>query len=523
MDSRVAPFVFKKFLFIILNRMSIKNCAIYTRVSTDIQAEKEFSSCKAQELKIRSFVASQQDWQIVKIYSDAGYSGATLERPAIKELLTDLKTKKVDVVLVYKIDRLTRSPKDFYQLIEFFEQASIDFISITERFDTSTPAGRLLRNIMLTFSQFERELTSERTKDKLLERAKKGLCSGGSTPLGYMRTDKKIVPHQKDSEIIKSIFETYVETQSMVAVYKMLKEKGVRSKQGNPFSVTMIDKFLRRQVYIGKVYHKGVYYDGIHEPLISQEIFDLAQKPHKTKTKNLKLYRHFLFGGLVRCQHCDAMMTASYTNKHRKGKTRCYRYYRCTRTTKHEWSSCPIRQVSAERLERYCLENLERISIDTDYLENLAFRINNDKSIPAIRGVGLSDVRPPFSEISSEMLAETLTYFVTSLAPTKGIERNLLAKKSIEKIMYAPDRITLSFWLKDSIALAPDSEMNTTSVLIENYAPVLKNEKPTFLESGKFVENSIGAGRGSRTLVHCLEGSYNSRYTIPAGFNMCIL
>src|SRR3989344_2285730 len=153
----------------------MKNCAIYTRVSTDIQAEQEFSSCEAQEEKIRSFLNSQNDWRVFKVYTDAGYTGANIARPALQELLSDLKKEKRDVVLVYKIDRLTRSPKDFYQLIEFFEQSKIDFISITERFDTSTPAGRLLRNIMLTFSQFERELTSEKTKDKMLERSRKGM------------------------------------------------------------------------------------------------------------------------------------------------------------------------------------------------------------------------------------------------------------------------------------------------------------------------------------------------------------
>ena len=185
-----------------------KQCAIYTRVSTDNQAEKEFSSCEAQEEKIKSFVNSQNNWQVFKVYSDAGYSGATLNRPAIQQLLSDLKKERIDIVLAYKIDRLTRSPKDFYQLIEFFEQSKIDFISITERFDTSTPAGRLLRNIMLTFSQFERELTSERTRDKMLERAKKGMANGGLTPYGYMRRDKKLIPHHREAGEIKSIFET---------------------------------------------------------------------------------------------------------------------------------------------------------------------------------------------------------------------------------------------------------------------------------------------------------------------------
>ncbi len=170
-----------------------------------MQAEKEFSSCENQKEKIRSFVNSQNNWQVFKIYSDAGYSGVTLNRPAIQQLLSDLKKEKIDIVLVYKIDRLTRSPKDFYQLIEFFEQSKIDFISITERFDTSTPAGRLLRNIMLTFAQFERELTSERTRDKMLECAKKGLCNGGFTPYGYSRQNKKFIPQTKEAEIIKSI------------------------------------------------------------------------------------------------------------------------------------------------------------------------------------------------------------------------------------------------------------------------------------------------------------------------------
>jgi len=233
--------------------MQTKNCAIYTRVSTDIQAEKEFSSCEAQEQKIRSFIASQNNWQVFKIYNDAGFSGATLQRPKIQELLLDLKKEKIDVVLVYKIDRLTRSPKDFYQLIEFFEQAKIDFISITERFDTSTPAGRLLRNIMLTFSQFERELTSERTRDKMLERAKKGLCNGGFTPYGYSRQNKKLIINTKEAEEIKSIFETYLETGSLAETYKMLKERGTRSKYGKNFSKTILAYLLRNPVYIGTI------------------------------------------------------------------------------------------------------------------------------------------------------------------------------------------------------------------------------------------------------------------------------
>lgn len=161
-----------------ITKAQITRCAIYTRVSTDLQAEKDFSSCESQEQKIRSFIDSQNKWQVFKVYSDPGFTGANINRPGLKALIEDVKQGKIDIILSYKIDRLTRSPKDFYQLVEIFNECKTDFISITERFDTSTPAGRLLRNIMLTFAEFERELTSERTKDKALERAKKGMCGG---------------------------------------------------------------------------------------------------------------------------------------------------------------------------------------------------------------------------------------------------------------------------------------------------------------------------------------------------------
>ncbi|MFH1564294.1 MAG: recombinase family protein [bacterium] len=353
--------------------MNYKKCAIYTRVSTDLQAEKNFSSCEAQEQKIRSFIASQENWQVFKVYSDAGFSGATTERPDLQNLLSDLKKEKIDIVFVYKIDRLTRSPKDFYQLIDFFEQSKTDFISITERFDTSTPAGRLLRNIMLTFSQFERELTSERTKDKLLERAKKGMCNGGNTPYGYIRQDKKLIPHPQESKEIKSIFENYLETKSLSAVYVDLKERNVKNKNGKIFSKTTIANILRNVVYAGKVKYNNELYQGQHKAIVDEEIFDIAQKIHKNKMKKFRVYKNFLFGGLIKCDDCGSSMTSCFTNKRTNNKLTRYYYYRCTSTLQKDWQSCSVKQVSAERLENFCMENLERISVDQDYIEKLGF------------------------------------------------------------------------------------------------------------------------------------------------------
>ena len=418
--------------------MNTKNCAIYTRVSTDNQAEKEFSSCEAQEQKMKSFIASQSDWQVFKVYSDGGYSGASTERPALQQLLSDLKKEKIDVVLVYKIDRLTRSPKDFYQLIEFFEQAKIYFISITERFDTSTPAGRLLRNIMLTFSQFERELTSERTKDKLLERAKKGMCNGGLTPYGYMRRDKKLVINTKESEEIKSIFETYIETSSLAKTYDYLKEQGIKNRLGKNFSKTNLGYILRNQLYIGKVQHLGKFYDGLHEPVISKEIFDMAQKIHKEKRKNFRVYKNFIFGGLMKCESCGSSMTPCFTNKKTGTKTKRYYYYRCTSTFRENWQECPVKQVSAERLENYIFENLERILTDKEYIDNLVFKLNNDTQVPSSSGLELSKLY--YKDVS-----ETLKFFLSEMRLKKGMDKNLLAKSTLSSLDYSPERIKISF------------------------------------------------------------------------------
>ncbi len=221
--------------------------------------------------------------EFLKIYSDAGYTGANLNRPALQELLQDIKQGKINIVLAYKIDRLTRSPKDFYQLIENFEKYKVDFISITERFDTSTPAGRLLRNIMLSFAQFERELASERTKDKMLERANKGMWNGGLVPYGYKRENKKLVVNHKEAEVVRFIYETYITKGSLAEAYRELKQKGVKNRQEKFFTKSHLENILRNIVYIGKIKYSGRVYQGIHEPLISEELFNLASKPIKKR------------------------------------------------------------------------------------------------------------------------------------------------------------------------------------------------------------------------------------------------
>jgi len=414
------------------------DCAIYTRVSTDNQAEVEFNSCQAQEAKIRSFIKSQENMEVFKVYADAGFSGANINRPALNEMLQDIKQGKINLVISYKIDRLTRSPKDFYQLIELFEECGVDFISVTERFDTSTPSGRLLRNIMLTFAQFERELISERTRDKLLERAQKGMWNGGNVPFGYRTEDKKLIVDKGQTNIVCSIYESYIASQPIA---KISKDVGL--------SKSRICTILRNPIYIGKIKYAGKFSQGKHEPIISQNIFDLAQETHKKKVRKLRLYKDYALAGLIKCKDCGSQMTPCHTNKKKQGKMRRYYYYRCTSTFKREWNSCKTKQVSADRLEGYIVQNLERISQDKHYLDSLIFKLNNSKTGDRI-GLEPSQGCSESAKITPQIFAQTLQRFVKSLSQKKSIQKNLWAKKFIKNIVYSKQEIALTLYYKVS-------------------------------------------------------------------------
>ncbi len=412
-------------------------CAIYTRVSTDNLAEVEFNSCQAQEEKIKSFINSQENLFVYKVYSDAGFTGANLERPALQQMLGEIKEGKINTVMVYKIDRLTRSPKDFYYLMEVFEQYKVDFISITERFDTSTPAGRLLRNIMLTFAQFERELTSERTRDKLLERANKGMWNGGNIPYGYITRDKRLVPDGQKSQKLKTIFETFAGTGCLADTYQTLKSKHIFDDKDLPFSKAHLQSILKNEVYLGKVKFSGKVYSGLHQPLISDELFNHVQQFFGDKKRKLRLYKDYMLGGLVNCAECGSKMTPAHTNK--KSMKRYY-YYRCTKTFKHDWQACSTRQVSADRLERFVVDNLKRISQDSSYIDSLIFKINVESS-RVRKGLELTK---ECSEIDPESVQEKLKNLINYLEKASKIEQGLIMQKYIKDILYSKETIQIN-------------------------------------------------------------------------------
>ena len=436
-------------------------CAIYTRVSTDNQAEVEFNSCEAQEAKIRSFILSQENMEIFRVYSDPGFTGANLNRPALQEILEDVKQKKIDLVIAYKIDRLTRSPRDFYQLIEVFDKYGVNFISVTERFDTSTPSGRLLRNIMLTFAQFERELTSERTRDKMLQRAQKGMWNGGGIPFGYKAENKKLAVVEERAKIVRNIYENYILYRSVVKVYEELKNKNIADEKGIPFSKSEIWQILRNATYTGKVKFAKKVYPGNHQAIISEEMFNLAQEIHKERKKTMKVYKNYPLAGLIQCKQCGSFMTPCHTNKRKGRKLRRYYYYRCTKTFHNDWTDCDTKQVSANRLENYIFDNLERISLDKQYIDSLIFSLNHNRTggrmgfsdssnnakettLSGIHSGYELSAEPP--KISAEIFAQTLAAFVKSRSSKKGIEKNLLVKKFIKSIIYSKESIQINIF-----------------------------------------------------------------------------
>jgi len=440
----------------------MKKCAIYTRVSTDNQAEKFFNSCETQELKIKSFIDSQEDLTVYDVYSDPGYSGGSTNRPDLQRLLGDIKVNKIDIIISYKIDRLTRSPKDFYQMIELFEEYGVDFISVTERFDTSTPSGRLLRNIMLTFAQFERELSSERTKDKLLQRAEQGMWNGGNIPYGYKSIDKQLVPDKDQSKIIKDIFNTYLEIRCISTIHKKVKSESNLSK-------SQVAYILKNPVYTGKIKYNGNIYEGAHQAIISENIFNKVQALFSKKVKRYRTYKNHLFAGFIKCSECGSLMTPYHVNKHSKGKMKHYYYYRCTKTFKHDWESCGTKQINADRLEQYIFSKLNDIS-DDDFYINALVRMNRREKFDLGYQEGL-ELRESPPDLAEKMLKKHLKKIIKTIKKhlkkiiktiqtQGGEERSLKIKKLISLIEYSPEEIKIQ--LKNISLLDSSAELSTS-------------------------------------------------------------
>jgi len=352
-------------------------CAIYTRKSTSEGLDQDFTSLDNQRESAENYINSQKNegWiALPEKYDDGGYTGANTERPALQKLIADIKEGRINCVIVYKVDRLSRSLLDFVQLLELFEKHNVAFVSVTQAFNTNNSMGRLTLNILLSFAQFEREIISERVKDKMGAARRKGKWCGGPPILGYDidRVNHKLIVNDKEAVLVREIVDLYLKEKSLLSVAMILNEKGYRTKSftskpgrtfgGTKFKNTNIQLILKNVLYIGKVKHNGELYPGLHEAIISEETFNNVQqilannrvgRDNPKNTPNTGLLNHIL-----RCKACGSIMFHTYTSK--KGRYK-YRYYVCMNAQKRGYKNCPTRSVNAQQIEEAVVTSLKNI------------------------------------------------------------------------------------------------------------------------------------------------------------------
>lgn len=372
------------------NRERNIRCAIYTRKSTEEGLEQEFNSLDAQRDSAESFIASQmhEGWTCLPThYDDGGFTGGNMDRPALKRLLADIEAGKIDCVVVYKVDRLSRSLLDFSRIMERFDKANVSFVSVTQQFNTTCSMGRLTLNILLSFAQFEREIISERTRDKIAAARRKGKWSGGMPVLGYTVTadTSKLAIDPVEAERVRAIFDLYLERRSLLSVVDELDRRCWVTKQwttkkgtnrgGKSFSKTSLHRLLTNVTYIGKLRYKDEVHEGEHEGIIDLDVWRKvqAQLNRNGRSGGGEVRNKFgaLLKGILRCKACDCSMIPSHSTK--AGNKR-YRYYVCSNAQKRGWAKCPTKSVPAGEIERFVVEQIRSIGRDSSLTREVVER-----------------------------------------------------------------------------------------------------------------------------------------------------
>jgi DNA invertase Pin-like site-specific DNA recombinase len=344
-----------------------RRCAIYTRKSTSVGLEQEFNSLDAQREACLSYIQRQPGWAVIGTsYDDGGFTGANTDRPAFQRLLQDIDAGRVDIVVVYKVDRLSRSLLDFAKVMERFNAAGTSFVSVTQNFSTADAMGRLTLNMLMSFAEFEREMISERTRDKIAAARRKGKWTGGSVPLGYSVVDKKLVVNELEAALVREIFALYHEHRSSLAVVRILNERrhtprrNARSglaRMPRAWVTNDVLRILKNSVYAGYFTVGDEIFTAEHPPLIersmfvrTQQLLALATVTRKGAVRNPE----YLLRGIVRCSRCGASFTSASTTK--RGVT--HRYYRCATRDKRGKQACASRPMTAGAIEAYVIERL---------------------------------------------------------------------------------------------------------------------------------------------------------------------
>jgi site-specific DNA recombinase len=363
--------------------------AIVTRVSTEEQTRPDYNSCDSQEDICRHYVQIKKDqgWEVYRVYEDAGFSGRNLKRPGIQALLVDVRRDLIDIVLCTRIDRISRSIRDFYSLWTILEKHGVTFVSATEAFDTSTAAGSLMVNLLLSFGAWEVAVVSERTSLKMLARVRRGLWNGGHVPLGYayIREQQLLVPDAEEAKVVVSLFEALVREGTVAGVRQFANEQRYRSKVrsvtgrsgesrevgGKPISFDLIRQIITNPVYKGCLRYGDELYEGNHDAIVPRDLWDTANALLRQRVRGRRFSDRtadghvHLFKGLLRCGDCGAAMTPYPSGKRKANGEGAYLYYAClTAVRDRPHCTCRVRSLPARAFEEAVLQTLERLGED---------------------------------------------------------------------------------------------------------------------------------------------------------------
>jgi site-specific DNA recombinase len=384
-----------------LKRRTLR-CAIYTRKSTEEGLEQTFNTLDAQRDAAEAFIRSQREegWVVLADkYDDGGFTGANMDRPALKKLLQDVGDGLVDCVMVYKVDRLTRSLLDFARIMDVLDKHGVNFVSVTQQFNTTGSLGRLTLNILLSFAQFEREMIAERTKDKMSAARRKGRWVGGNLMLGYDLSDKGagLVVNNDEAARVRAIFDLYLEHGSLIPVVQELDRRGWRMKAwttrkgtatgGKAFAKNRLYNLLTNMVYVGKVDYGGHVYEGeqeaIVEPGIWQSVQDRLRYNSKTGGRQIRNKYGAVLKGILRCGSCDVGMVHTYTQK---APNKLYRYYVCVNAHQKGYNECQTRSVSAPVIEQAVVDQIRGIAANPDVVADVVRQLDEQR-IAGVEGL----------------------------------------------------------------------------------------------------------------------------------------
>lgn len=357
-------------------------CAIYTRKSTAAGLEKDFNSLDAQREACQACITTHanEGWEaLAEPFDDGGYTGANIERPGFQKLMGWISESRVDVVVVYKVDRLSRSLVDFTQVMEHFSKHGVGFVSVTQHFSTTDPVGRLTLNMLMSFAEFEREMITERIRDKVRAARRKGRWTGGVAPLGYRSENSRLLVQEEEVAWVARIFHWYLEGDSALTIADKLNEAKVPLKsspkpRSNPWGKDLVLRVLRNRLYLGELSCQGEFVVAEHPALIDRKSFDEVQRRLDPKVmRDLRAIRNpaYLVRGTLVCGLCGARMTSAST--FRRG--RLYRYYRCSTRDKEGRKGCPTVQLPAEAIEMFVVEGIQALFADPEQAKNLRSHI----------------------------------------------------------------------------------------------------------------------------------------------------